>query len=61
MMLQAILCIKPLLNEQKMVIWGILLLYYDIPGNEVVTRIRQLNCTQLNATFKSNVEKFKFE
>ena len=38
-----------------------MLLYYDIPGNEAVTRIRQLNSTQLNATFTSNVENFQFE
>ena len=37
---------------------GIVLLYYDIPGNEAVTRIRKLNSRQLNETIKSNVENF---
>ena len=39
-------------------ILGKLLLYNDLPGNEAVTRIRQLNLKQLNATFKANVENF---
>ena len=30
----------------------------SVSGNEAVTRTRQLNSAQLNATFKSNAEPF---